>query len=103
MAVQSVRVRVWDLPTRLFHWTLVVCVVGAVVSAKIGGNAMVWHFRLGYAVFALLAFRLLWPDWSAWTWWERGVRLAVMVGAGGALYAGLLYLQGIRPRDLRGH
>ncbi len=60
MAVQSVRVRVWDLPTRLFHWTLVVCVVGAVVSAKIGGNAMVWHFRLGYAVFALLAFRLLW-------------------------------------------
>ena len=30
------------------------------VSAKIGGNAMVWHFRFGYVVFALLAFRLLW-------------------------------------------
>jgi putative peptidoglycan lipid II flippase len=25
------------------------------------------------------------------------------VGAGGALYAGLLWVQGIRPRDLRGH
>lgn len=54
------RVRVWDLPTRLFHWLLAACVIGSVVSAKIGGNAMVWHFRLGYAILALLAFRLLW-------------------------------------------
>ena len=53
-------VRVWDLPTRLFHWVLAACVVGSVVRAKIGGNAMVWHFRLGYVVFALLAFRILW-------------------------------------------
>jgi cytochrome b len=53
-------VRVWDLPTRLFHWTLAVCVVASVVSAKLGGNAMVWHFRLGYVVFTLIAFRLLW-------------------------------------------
>ena len=35
-------------------------IVGSVVSAKIGGNAMVWHFRFGYVVFTLLAFRLLW-------------------------------------------
>lgn len=54
------RVRVWDLPTRLFHWVLMACVIGSVVSAKVGGNAMTWHFRLGYVVFALLAFRLLW-------------------------------------------
>lgn len=54
------RVRVWDLPTRLFHWALVACVTGSVISAKLGGNAMVWHLRLGYAVLALLVFRLLW-------------------------------------------
>ncbi len=60
MTLQTVPVRVWDLPTRLFHWTLMLCVIGSVASAKIGGNAMVWHFRLGYAVLALLAFRLLW-------------------------------------------
>lgn len=60
MNAQTVRVRVWDLPTRLFHWVLMACVIGSVVSAKIGGNAMVWHFRLGYVVFTLLAFRLLW-------------------------------------------
>jgi cytochrome b len=53
-------IRVWDLPTRLFHWSLAVCVVALVVTAKIGGNAMIWHFRLGYAVLALLAFRVLW-------------------------------------------
>ena len=53
-------VRVWDLPTRLFHWTLALCVVGSVVTAKIGGNALIWHMRLGFVVFSLLAFRLLW-------------------------------------------
>jgi cytochrome b len=56
----SNKVRVWDLPTRLFHWTLACCVVGSVVSAKMGGNAMVWHFRLGYVVAALLLFRVVW-------------------------------------------
>jgi cytochrome b len=53
-------VRVWDLPTRVFHWVLVLTIVASVVSAKIGGNAMVWHMRLGYLVFTLLAFRLVW-------------------------------------------
>lgn len=65
------RVRVWDLPTRLFHWLLATCVIGSVISAKIGGNAMVWHFRFGYAILALLAFRLLWGvvggRWSRFT------------------------------------
>lgn len=53
-------VRVWDLPTRAFHWLLALALVGSVVSAKIGGGAMVWHFRLGYVVLALLAFRVVW-------------------------------------------
>lgn len=53
-------VRVWDLPTRLFHWVLALTLVGSVTSAKIGGHAMAWHFRFGYVVCTLLAFRLLW-------------------------------------------
>jgi len=53
-------VRVWDLPTRLFHWCLVACFVGLVVTGQIGGDAMVWHFRFGYTVLSLLAFRLVW-------------------------------------------
>ena len=60
MNEQLTTVRVWDLPTRGFHWLLAACVPASIGSAWIGGNAMVWHFRLGYVVFTLLAFRLLW-------------------------------------------
>jgi cytochrome b len=54
------RYLVWDLPTRIFHWALVVCVVGSFVSVKIGGNAMDWHGRFGVTIVGLLAFRLVW-------------------------------------------
>jgi cytochrome b len=53
-------IRVWDLPTRTFHWLLAVLVVTSIVSARIGGGAMAWHMRSGYAIFTLLAFRLVW-------------------------------------------
>lgn len=52
--------RVWDLPTRMFHWLLAVCVIGAIISANIGGNAMAWHVRFGSATLALLLFRVIW-------------------------------------------
>ncbi|WP_407352242.1 murein biosynthesis integral membrane protein MurJ [Luteimonas sp. R10] len=42
-----------------------------------------------------------WPGWTGWHWTERAWRLAVVVGSGGAVYAAMLWLQGIRPRDLR--
>lgn len=54
------RVRVWDLPTRLFHWGLVACMAGLAVTGYTGGAAMAWHARLGYAVLALLLFRGAW-------------------------------------------
>ena len=60
MNEQQTTVRVWDLPTRAFHWGLAACVIASITSAWIGGNAMVWHMRLGYGVFTLLAFRLVW-------------------------------------------
>jgi cytochrome b len=52
--------RIWDLPVRLFHWTLAVLVAVSLITQKIGGNAMEWHFLSGYAVLALLLFRLAW-------------------------------------------
>ncbi|MGC1172267.1 cytochrome b/b6 domain-containing protein [Polaromonas sp.] len=54
------KVRVWDLPTRIFHWALVVGVIGLAITGTIGGNAMVWHFRFGYSVLTLLLFRVVW-------------------------------------------
>jgi cytochrome b len=70
MKVLMFTVRIWDLPTRLFHWVLASCVVGLVITGNIGGDAMVWHFRFGYAVLTLLLFRLIWGftggHWSRW-------------------------------------
>ncbi|MDK9704026.1 MAG: cytochrome b/b6 domain-containing protein [Sulfuritalea sp.] len=72
------RFRVWDLPTRSFHWALVVCVVASFVTAKIGGNAMIWHGRIGVAVFGLLVFRLVWgfagSTYARFTQFVRGPR-----------------------------
>ena len=60
MSVKPLSVRVWDLPTRLFHWALVLCFVGSIVTGKIAGAAMVWHARIGFAIASLLLFRLIW-------------------------------------------
>jgi cytochrome b len=54
------RVRVWDLPTRLFHWSLAASIVGLFVTGYAGGAMMYWHARFGYAVLALLLFRIVW-------------------------------------------
>lgn len=54
------KTRIWDLPTRLFHWALVVCVAGALVTVKLGGNWMQWHMNFGIATLALLVFRTIW-------------------------------------------
>jgi cytochrome b len=53
-------VRIWDLPTRTFHWLLAILVVASIVSARIGGGAMTWHMRSGYCIFTLLVFRFVW-------------------------------------------
>jgi cytochrome b len=85
-------VRVWDLPTRLFHWTLASAVVISVFSARIGGNAMIWHFRCGFLVFTLLAFRLLWGVVGG-----RWSRFASFVHAPGTVWR---YLRGTsRPGE----
>lgn len=52
-------------------------------------------------VVVVLGLLAIWQDWTTWPWWERAWKLAVVVGAGAIAYAALLWLQGIRPRDLR--
>jgi len=56
----AARVRVWDLPTRLFHWLLVISVTGALVTVQLGGLYMDWHVRFGLLTLGLLLFRLIW-------------------------------------------
>jgi len=58
--MQNKRIRLWDLPTRLFHWILVLAVAASVASGQVGGNWMDWHGRIGLLVVGLLAFRIVW-------------------------------------------
>ena len=58
------RVRVWDLPTRVFHWLLVTLIFCAWASFefsdKIGDTSLLWHRLNGYAILVLIIWRLLW-------------------------------------------
>ncbi|CAN2535160.1 hypothetical+protein [Methylocapsa aurea] len=65
-AAQSKEKRlVWDLPVRLFHWSLVVAFIGAYVTNRLGVAWFDWHVRFGYAVLALVVFRVLWGVFGA--------------------------------------
>ena len=52
------RVKVWDLPIRLFHWSLVSLLGGLWWTASEG--EMEWHMILGFGLGSLLAFRIVW-------------------------------------------
>ncbi|HEX5634213.1 MAG TPA: cytochrome b/b6 domain-containing protein [Gemmatimonadales bacterium] len=77
-------VRVWDLPTRIFHWTLVALVAFSFTTGKVGGGWMEWHVKSGYAILALLLFRVAWglvgSDTSRFAHFLRGPRAAWRYG-----------------------
>lgn len=52
-------VRVWDLPTRIFHWSLALSFFGAYLLAE-SERVRHLHVMFGYTVLALVAFRLVW-------------------------------------------
>jgi cytochrome b len=56
----KVTIPIWDLPHRLFHWLLAISVAAAYITAKIGGEWIDWHGRLGIFILGLLIFRLIW-------------------------------------------
>ena len=86
--------RVWDLPTRLFHWALALAVIGLIGTGLSG--IMEWHFRFGYTVLALLLFRLLWGFVGG-----RWSRFAAFIYAPGSV---INYLRGrAHPDHLIGH
>ncbi|MDV7340216.1 cytochrome b/b6 domain-containing protein [Terasakiella sp. A23] len=53
--------RVWDLPTRAFHWLLVISVcTGWWLGENLSFSNISWHFYLGYTTGGLVLFRLIW-------------------------------------------
>ncbi len=58
-----VRGRLWDLPTRIIHWALVLLIAFAWWSAH--ASKMEWHRWAGYGVLGLILFRLVWGFWGS--------------------------------------
>lgn len=56
----KVTIPIWDLPHRLFHWLLAISVAAAYITAKLGGEWIDWHGRLGIFILGLLTFRIIW-------------------------------------------
>jgi cytochrome b len=89
---------VWDWPVRLFHWTLVALLAGSWASAEAGVEYMQWHMRCGYAVLALLLFRLVWGFWGS-----ASARFAGFVRGPRAVLGYTRAWFGQRPRHYLGH
>lgn len=53
-------VAVWDLPTRIFHWSLLALVLVAWFTGEEEGAAALVHRFAGEAVVGLIVFRVLW-------------------------------------------
>lgn len=53
-------IKVWDAPTRLFHWSLVLLFAGMWFTGEQGGDWLHYHVWCGEAIAALLLFRLIW-------------------------------------------
>ncbi len=89
---------VWDLPLRLFHWGIVVCVAGAWATAEAGVEWFDWHRRFGYCVVVLVAFRLAWgfvgPEHARFASFVRGPR---------AVAGYLRSMRSREPRQTTGH
>jgi cytochrome b len=54
------RVRLWDGPTRVFHWSLLLAVGTSITTAQLGGNWMEVHGKAGLLIAGLLVFRFIW-------------------------------------------
>ena len=90
--------RVWDLPTRFFHWTLVLLIALQYATGEYHFLDMRWHFWFGYATLALIAFRLLWGFCGSQT-----SRFADFLRGPRAVFAYIRALFSTNPQTRIGH
>lgn len=99
---EDLRVVAWDLPTRLFHWTLLALVLSAWVSFRFSENfsdhLLKWHRWNGLAVLTLLVWRVMWGLWGPPT-----ARFSSFVRGPGTALGYARDLAAGRPRHFLGH
>lgn len=60
LRLEDRRVRVWDVPTRLFHWLLLALVVAGWLTGEGEGETAMWHRYIGETIAGLIVFRIVW-------------------------------------------
>lgn len=60
------KILVWDIPTRAFHWLLVLAISFQFVTAEILDDAIQLHFYGGYFTLTLIVFRIFWGIWGSY-------------------------------------
>lgn len=58
--IDNAHLHVWDLPTRVFHWLLVISFIAAYLTNWLGVSYFTYHLWSGYFVTVLVGFRILW-------------------------------------------
>ena len=91
-------VLVWDAPTRLFHWTLVLLVTLAWVTGEAEGSLFVVHQLAGYGVAVLLVFRVIWGFAG-----RRHSRFSGFVRPWREVFAHIKGVLSLRPARTLGH
>lgn len=89
----SAKVAVWDLPVRLFHWSLVLLIALSWWSAE--NDRLELHMYSGYAILTAVIFRLLWGVFGSST-----ARFSTFVHGPRAVIA---YIRGSRAWGSIGH
>jgi cytochrome b len=90
-------IKVWDAPTRVFHWLLVACCLGAVLSQDSERWRLI-HVTMGYSMAGLVVFRVFWGICGT-----RYARFNNFVRGPGAIHAYLKALLKGHPEPSVGH
>ena len=85
-------IRIWDIPTRLFHWTLVILIGISFYTGLTGGFVeMDYHMISGYCILSLVLFRILWGLFGGYY-----ARFATFVKGPGTI---IRYLQNLSTKN----
>jgi cytochrome b len=90
--------KVWDLPTRIFHWTLAAFVITAILTGSDRGITFRIHTYLGYAIMVLILYRLAWGFLGG-----EYARFASFVQSGPAVRDYLKAVAKLSPPPYAGH
>ena len=97
-SMRELHIPTWDLPVRLFHWTLLGLVGFSWWSGEQGEMWLKYHFWSGYAILSLVVFRLVWGFCGSYY-----ARFAQFLRGPAAVLASLRELLSPRPMSTLGH